>query len=206
VNRFSDIKKDGFFTHQNMFKAAGILVVLTLLSVWWVCGLFAKYKNLDEKNDVTSVAAFAQISVHEHEAVLTNGVYTLDTDSVVEGNDYPVILPGTMIPKDPFIIVTDSSETACEVYLEAVNVDKPRDVIYTINGSSWLETEDFAPRYGGTVYKYKDTLPAHTGAEITDILAGNRLIVKDSLKDKSQPTDNSNEFSIVFYAYLVQAD
>ena len=198
------------FAYNIFFRAVGVFLLLTMLSVWLVCGLFAKYTVSDSGSDSAIVAAVGEIAMFEHKAVYNNGIYTLDSEKAVSSNEYKTVLPGTEIPKDPYIILTGKNDVSCSLYIEIVNSENiPAAVQYEIDSSNWIKVssaDNFSPVHGGTLYEYKETISPHTSTEIKDIIEGNRIAVSDTLKDKTDPDQNSDPFSIDFYAYLIQND
>ena len=81
-------RKNGFLSYNNLLRAAAVLFILTMISVWWVSGLFAKFIVSDNRSDAVRAAAFSEIAVKEHKVVYDNGVYSLDTSKAVSSNEY----------------------------------------------------------------------------------------------------------------------
>jgi hypothetical protein len=199
-----------FFSHKSLFRAAGILLVLTLLSVCMVCGLFAKYTSRGQSSQSARVALMSGVTIAEHEAIAVtdlssmigiNSTYTLNTDSTVSSNTYYAV-PGTSIPKDPFITLDGSNETACELYIEVV--DGSSGCAKFDISDDWTEDNEFSPRHSGTVYKYKSEIAPKTSTTINNIIKSNNIRITESYSDITQK--NAGSFSIDFYAYLVQKD
>ena len=189
---------------EKIFRLAAILLILTLVSSWLISGLLAKYASGKASADGGRVARTGRVAVLEHEAVLSGGIYTLDMDSVVTGNTYTAVLPGTDIPKDPYVYLDGSQEVAYKVYVE-ICTDVPDSVSYTV-GTSFTATDEFAPSHGGMVYKYNQPVPAATEMSIGPIIRGNVITVSDSFRDRADPSYNSSGFRFDLYAYVVQID
>ena len=206
--KFSVKTKPHLFAYDIVFRAVGVLLLLTLFSIWLVCGLFAKYTTSDSGSDFARVAGAGTVVMREHKVSYSNGVYSLDTDTEVTSNTYSVILPGTEIPKDPYIILTGTNDVSCSLYVEIVVNKVQNDVEYEIDSDNWTKiTEgEFTARHGGIVYLYKDIFPPHTSDTIEDIIKDDKIFIKDTLKDKESPDNNSETFSSDLYAYLVQND
>lgn len=207
--KISAAAKPRFFAHDTLFRPVGVLLLLTMFSFWLVCGLFAKYTVTDQSYDSTGVAGAGEVAMLEHKAEYNNGIYTLDSTTTVTSNEYHAVLPGTEIPKDPYIVLNGKNDVSCSLYIEVVNSVIPDAVQYEIDSSNWIEVsdgDDFSPVRGGTLYQYKEMISPHKITEIKDIIKGNKISVSDKLKDKANPDNNSDKFSIDFYAYLIQND
>ena len=197
--------KSRLFASKVIFKAVGILLILILISMWIVCGMLAKYTDANSNITSARVARMAMVELHEHKAELQNGIYVLDTDTIVGSNEYDTVLPGVDIPKDAFIQSDGKNEVACALYIEVVNVNVPDEVSYTIGTSFETETS-IVPSHGGTLYKYNQTIQPGTDRPITHIFSDNKLRVSDTFKDRSVAEKNTAPFKIEIYAYLVQID
>ena len=197
--------KPRLFVSKVIFKSVGILLIMILISMWFVCGLLAKYTASNSNSTSARVARMAKVELHEHKAELQNGIYVLDTYTIVDSNEYDTVLPGVDIPKDAFIHSDGKNEVACTLYIEVVNVDVPDEVSYTIGTSFETETS-IAPSHGGTLYKYNQTIQPGTVQTITHIFSDNKLRVSDTFKDRSVAAKNTAPFKIEIYAYLVQID
>ena len=198
-------RKNGFLSYNNLLRAAAVLFILTMISVWWVSGLFAKFIVSDNRSDAVRAAAFSEIAVKEHKVVYDNGVYSLDTSKAVSSNEYSIVVPGTKLPKDPFVTIDGNSDTSGVVYIEVNDDGLPDEITYSIS-SDWTLSDDIAPMHGGRIYQYKNVLPAHTETLIEHIIKDDELAVSENFRDKSNKTKNSGSFSMVFYAYLIQTD
>ncbi|WP_294754962.1 hypothetical protein [uncultured Ruminococcus sp.] len=188
-----------------IYKVFGILLTMTLISMWLVCGMLAKYTSNVFYNDSAHVARMATVKLHEHKVNLEGGVYFLDNDTIVETNEYDTVLPGVNIPKDAYIQLDGNSEVACNLYIEVVNTNLPDEVSYTIGTSFEAETS-FTPLHGGIVYKYKQVIQPGVAQTIAHIFSNDSIRVGDSLRDNTDKTKNAGQFKIEVYAYLVQID
>ena len=189
---------------EKTIRLAVILLIAVAVTSCFGSGLLAKYKNGYALQGQARVAKIGNVAVLEHEAVLSGGQYTLDMTSVVSGNTYTAVLPGTDIPKDAYVAFDGSNETACSLYVE-VYTNAPSEVTYSI-GTGFLPTSELAPRHGGTVYKYNQPIPPNTAQNVQYIIRNNKFTVSDTFKDKTDPSKNSESFSFNIYAYMVQID
>ncbi len=190
---------------EKIFRLAAILLILTLVSSWFISGLLAKYVNRQSFEDAGRVAKTGRVAVLEHEAVLSGGLYTLDMSSVVTGNTYTAVLPGTDIPKDPYVYLDGSQEVAYALYVE-IYTNVPAEVTYAVGTNFTPTTDEVLPSHGGTVYKYNQTIPAATEQSIGPIIRGNVITVSDAFRNKEDPSYNSSDFRFDVYAYLIQID
>ena len=188
--------KQRLAVHDIFFFAAGILLTLTMLSVWLVSGMYAKYVIRDTVEDAARVASAGtvEIELFEHEATLSKGEYHLNYDNEVTGNDYEKVIPGVDLPKDPIIrfSVSENAEVDYELYLEVKESKNfPPTVTYEIS-------DDWEPVEGKDgVYKYTGKIEKGKKYEIRNILVGNKLLVSEHfVGDKS--------FTLSFNAWLGQ--
>lgn len=114
------------------------------------------------------------------------------------------MVPGKTIRKDPKVTVTAGNE-ACWVFLEVTktnNVDKYID--YAINTANWTpvnETETPNVYYK----KLSATEATDDDTELT-ILVEDKVVVKNTLGKSDMAAINSNNTSLAFTAYAVQAE
>lgn len=202
-----------FFSSAFLFRLTGTLLLLTLLSVWLICGLFAKYTVSETGSDSARIAAMGTVAVQEHEAVLLtdlkemaggNTNYALNTTAATVSKNTYTAVPGIVIPKDPFIVLDGKNEVACTLYLEVVDGSKGYAKFEI--GDKWEKSDEFEAQHEGTIYVYKDTIAAKEGKKITGILKNNQIRIIDTYANKKDTTIKEDEFSIDFYAYLVQYD
>ena len=133
------------------------------------------------------------VVLNESKAVLntTTGIYTLDTTAKVYENSYTV-LPGTVVPKDPAITVTEKNSVPAYLFVEVV--DSTNGAIGWVIDDAWTATNVTGP-HGGKVY--------HLAAPITDdvaqpVLKNNQVTVMDGELNLTGAT-------ITFYGYLAQS-
>lgn len=201
-------KKSQLSVRNIMYRAVGILLVLTMLSVWFVSGLYAKYVISVSYQDSASVASIgsgnlqlreheAELITDEVEAVQQDGVYKLN-NTKVKGNTYDVVLPGVDIPKDPFIEITGEIEVPYELYLKVVKKDLPDTVTYEM-ADGWKLEETETSQSDGIVYtyKYNKVIDSQFSGTIY-ILKNNKLIVKEKY------IGNGKKFTLTFDAWLAQ--
>lgn len=173
-----------------LYWTVGTLLMLTLLSIWLVSGLFAKYTTAGNNADSARVAkGLPTVTVLEHKADDTKktGVYTLlddknnQTDSSkyqeVSGNTYEKVIPGVDIPKDPFVRLDGTTEVDFKLYIkvEVKNIpyrnDKPL-IEYQLT-DAWeidasrtkevMNKEKTLLESGTYVYEYTGTISANNG-------------------------------------------
>lgn len=123
-------------------------------------------------------------------------------NEVTEENDYKII-PGTDLPKDPFVRIKDESE-ACWVFVRVTPENWPTSkVTYTID-DDWTALEGV----DGVYWQKVDSL---VGGEAKDaelnILKDKVVLVDDSLtKDEIKVIKESGTPKLTFIAYAVQAE
>jgi hypothetical protein len=184
-----------------------------MVSVWLTCGLFAKYTISGSSHDLATVAKVGGVTVLEHEAIVqtdldkilnSNSVYTLGSGTV-SSNSYKAV-SGTVIPKDTYIELDGTNDVACTLYIEIVdNSNNVAKFSIDTDGGNWSMCTDVISVHGGTVYKYTKTVSPHQVLTISNIIKDNTIRIKDTYTDKNDLDKNAN-FSIDFYAYLVQYD
>ena len=180
--------------HTIIFRAAAGLFCLMMLSVYLVCGMFAKYVvsgGIDDSAHVQGGAGI--INVLEHEAMETgnnSGMYMLDQSQEVPANTYHKVLPGVDIPKDPFIRLTGLTDTVCELYVQVTeSEDFPESVSYVLDTDVW-------ENLGDGVYKYLIDIDSSVTDDIY-ILQNNQLNVGEHYV-------GNGGFTLTFSAWLVQ--
>lgn len=215
--------------HDYIFTTAGILLFLTLLSVWLVCGLLARYTIQGSFSDGARVAGFGTLAVREHEAVAKavsgsvtdigsiyyggdydDMVYELNKDNEVESNTYSIMMPGVDIPKDPFVRIAPG-EVSCELYIEVIEKDFPKGkneedlVTYEVDPDLWTKVENEKGPNGGDLYKYNMDIYAGSESEDIYILKGNKVYVSQYY-DADTANKKNEEFSLTFNALMRQID
>lgn len=173
-----------------LYWTVGTLFMLTLLSIWLVSGLFAKYTTSGNDADSARVAkGLPAVTVLEHKADDTNktGVYTLLDDKAhqtesdkyqeVPGNTYEKVIPGVDIPKDPFVRLDGVTEVDFKLYIkvEVKNIPYRGDnpLIYYRLTDAWQRDESRTKEVwndgktllqsGTYVYQYTGTIGANNG-------------------------------------------
>lgn len=208
MHRSQHSKKSQFSVHNVMFRTVGILLVLATLSVWLLCGLYAKYIVSENYQDSASVDSIGigNLELLEHEAVLIedadkavqqDSVYEL-TDNEVTKNTYDVVLPGVDIPKDPFIRIKVEPKATCELYVQVVEKDIPNTVTYEMAGG-WelIKTETAQSETTVYTYKYNKAIDSKFSGPVS-VLKNNKLKVSESY------VGNGKTFTLNFNAWLVQ--
>ena len=173
-----------------VYRTAGILLVVTLLSVHLMGGLYAKYTHSASASDAAQVAAgLPAIELKEHKAVLTDGIYVLNSTEVA-GNTYERVIPGVDIAKDPFVRLSGTSEVSYALYVKVEEKNLPSTVTYKM-------ADGWSPVTGQAgVYQYTGTITSNTPIYI---LQGNKLTVSEKYVD-------SGAFSLNFSAWIEQID
>lgn len=189
-----------------VFRIFSVMLLLTMISFWLVCGMLARFTSSGDKQGGARVAAAGQADVFEYEAYFDDTTYSyhLREDTVVSKNTYSVVVPGMEIEKDPFIRLYGNNEVSYYLYLE-VKASHPDKVRYEMS-SVWSVTNDIAAAHGGTVYKFQTVIKPGEKRDIHEILKDDIVRIRDDLKDKTQPTANSDPFTLDFYAYMIQMD
>lgn len=190
------MRKSNISVHDILFRTAGVLLILTMLSACLLCGMYARYTTSGSYADSSRAARFGTIELKEHQAVESGvkGVkYDLNKAVEVEKNSYS-ISPGDVIMKDPFVRLTNIGEVRCELYLQVTESDNfPKEIKYDIDDQVWETVADKE-----NVYKYKEPIEPRSENIKISILKDEKLIVgEDYVPD--------NDFDLTFSAWLKQA-
>lgn len=119
----------------------------------------------------------------------------------VDKNSYKV-LPGTNLPKDPYIRIVGKTEVPAYLYVEVVDGLANSGLSYTM-ATCWTKLTGVTGNNGGQIYVYNN------GELVTDetialsqisLLAGNQITVGDDVK-----ITGTNGIQLSFYSYLAQA-
>lgn len=220
MKRESGAKKIKRFLGGKLYWTVGCLLLCTLVSVWLVCGLFAKYTTSGADDDTGRVAStgVVEFRVLEHKAENVSAqdatkVYELldgkadrinKTVSEVTKNTYETIPPGYDIPKDPFVrLKLENSEVDYYLYVKVIKSDEfPETVEVIVDTENWELVE-------GTenLYKYKGSINGITNGYIDagTLERTDMYILKDNQLKVSEYYDGT-PFTVSFEAYLVQVD
>lgn len=183
--------------------------LLTILAVVLVCciavtGTLAYLKADTMENPVknTFVAdgdgVMGVITLNEHKAVQgEDGNYSLTTD-VVTSNEYN-LLPGTNVPKDPYITLVEKSTVKAYLYVEVVNGLGNKGISYAMD-DNWTLVTGVTGTKGGAVYVYKDIIDEAYEGNTINIIKNKTIVVADPLT-----LTGSEKVSLDFYGYLAQA-
>lgn len=179
-----------------MFWAVGILLVFTMLSVWFVCGLYAKYVVTDSASDSARVAEGSDFELWEHKANLVNGIYVLDEEEKVLENAYEKVIPGVDIAKDPFISIDAELEVSYQLYIRVIeSAYFPENVTYELTEDWELVNKTL------NIYKYKYVFDA--GSKYKDEI---QILKNDKLYVGEHYVGEGKEFSLAFDAWMRQVD
>lgn len=177
------------------------LLLLTLLSSWYVCDIYAKYIVSEHSLSSARVAktGVGKLELWESNATLESGIYVLDEDDPVKENTYDHVIPGVDIAKDPYVLIKlDKSEVDYQLYIKVVKSDPfPEYVTYDL-------TEDWEPVAGQeNVYRYKKYFDADAGTSDwkIPILKNDKLYVSEHYSGGEIP-----EFTLTFNVWLAQVD
>ena len=206
---FSENKRSHVPFHVFSFRTAMILFILTMISLWLVCTLLARFSSYGRETDGARVAAAGNVSVYEYGADLVDGEYVITdrTEANYKQKNRYTVVPGMNIEKEAFVSVSGSREVSAYVYIEVVSSDPSKNILdYTVDNIYWKPTTDVSATHSGTVYKYKDVIPPNTEQTIGHIIRNNKVRIKDDILDKTDPTNVPATVSLDIYAYLVQAD
>lgn len=204
MSKEKHVKKTQLSVDNILYWIVGILLILTMLTIWLVSGLFAKYVISDNRYDSARVASsgIGNLELLEHEAKLENGEYKLqeDKDHEVTKNDYKKVIPGVDIPKDPFIrLKLQNAEVSYELYVKVTENNFPT---YTtgsdpVKAVTYELTEDWEKTNTPGVYKYTTAFDSDFNGTIK-ILKDDKLIVSEHYVGNGQ-------FTLTFSAYLMQS-
>lgn len=158
-----------------------------------------------EDNDSESEEDNGFIKLQEHGVTKNdNGQYTLNGE-VVQSNEYE-IMPGMVIPKDPYITIQGKTETPAYLYVEVIN-GFGEDVVAAdtlkIDIANWLKL-DVEDR---EIYVY--TAGGEKAAILTSDITDNLYIIEDNkftINPELDPTTIPEAGqTLVFNAFLAQA-
>ena len=157
-----------------------------------------------ETAPVTNTFTVGDINIELKEHNYDPSSKMLTSAEVTSEGDYKII-PGTNLPKDPFVRVKAESE-ACWVFVK-VEADKwpTANVTYAIDDSKW--TELGATSYPGIYYYKQDSLVDATDDVIRYILKDNQVVVSGDLtKSEIEDIKAAGTPTLKFTAYAVQAE
>lgn len=152
----------------------------------------------------------------EHEATMVmngnvwTGKYEIKDDAdVVAGLRYD-IMPGMVIPKDPYVTIKAKTDVPAYLYIEVINnlsfSTKVNDIeTLVIDPDHWLELPGVTGPNSGKVYVY--TTDKTSPAIITDDVAETNIIKdnKFTVNENVEPTSLDADETLKFNAFLAQA-
>ena len=126
-----------------------------------------------------------------------NGDFVTEADEA-DGNSY-FLIPGTVIPKNPQITLTNKTDIPAYLYLKVEGKAADANVVYAIDSSIWtrVKTEDNALIYTYTKDGIATKLPS--GDDVTFGILENDQVVVASLKKLEAGGE------LAFTGYLIQA-
>ena len=167
----------------------------------------------DNKSGTDDDGAFI---LKEHEATMVKngdvwtGQYEIKDDAkVVDALNYD-IMPGMVIPKDPYVAIKAKTAVPAYLYIEVINnlsfSTKVNNVeTLVIDGEHWIELMDVTGPNSGKVYVYTTdgTKPAIITADVaeTNIIKDNKFTVNENV----EPTKLDADETLKFNAFLAQA-
>lgn len=200
-------------------------VALILVCALSIMGTVAFLKDTTKTVTNTFVAAGGgklieadgAFTLQEHEATkvkngdVWTGKYEIKTDAkVVTALSYD-IMPGMVIPKDPYVTITKKTATPAYLYIEVINnlsfstKDDSDAETLVIDPVHWLELAGVTGPNGGVVYVYTTdkTSPAIITTDITatNIIKDNKFTVNKNV----EPTSLDADETLKFNAFLAQA-
>lgn len=201
----SDKAKSHPLTYKGIFRIAGILLVLTMISTRMVCGLYAKYTISDGRQESAKAAAMAGIELKEtsvdiisdmNEKISANSIYKFGNDTE-NGIEYEYVVPGVDIPKNPYVVTDGKNDVPCYLYIEVVKDNVPDTITFEVS-EEWIKIENITGKNGGDIYSYKSIVNTNEKKNRIEIIKDNKIYV-------SQSFSAENKFSISFRGYMIQA-
>ena len=188
-------KRVRFSAHAVFPRLAGLLFVLTMLSVCMNAGVYARYVSKPtERARVASVGG--TMKVWEHKAVNDPLLYyQLDPTIITTKNTYDKVVPGADIPKDPFVQVKlENLEVRYELYIKVIESDY-FPATYEISTDCWTPV----PSEKG-VYRYNEVFQLGRSYDIEIyILKDNQIHVTQNYVG-----EKDRVFTLTFEAWLMQ--
>lgn len=208
----SEVAKPHPFMHISLFRISGILLVLTMLSTWMICGMYARYTTSDTTTETAKVSAFGNFTLTENKTVAinditeminSNSIYQINNETVSK-NEYKYVVPGVDIPKNPYIVLSEKNETSCMLFVEVKEINFPVDGTITFEMSdNWTKINGTTGKNGGTVYYYKNIIEPNKKYDKIEILKENKISVSQYFSEESV---NADSFELDFYGYLIQTN
>lgn len=213
---------------KNLFLALLAMVLVCAISVTGTMAYLTSQANEGAGVVNTFMASGGGVIVteegvftlEEHEVTqAADGTYTKGTSllptSTKAGNSYN-LLPGTEVPKDPFITLKGKTAAPAYLYLEVVETGSftayddttkaGSDVTYALT-DKWEELTGVTGANGGKVYVYKVADANYIVDDKTFANPYTIQILKDDqivVGNKLNIVENS-ELKLEFYAYLAQS-
>ena len=146
---------------------------------------------------VTNTFTYGDINIRleEHK----NGA---DGETTTTGLDNLKLVPGVNVKKDPFVTVQLGSEK-CWAYVIVEEKNWPAtDVTYAIDDTVWQEIKGASgvPE-GAKLYGTQTLVDASVTVQTLNVLQGEQVVVKPSLKKTTTPTVQPQ---LIFTAYAIQ--
>lgn len=155
---------------------------------------------------VTIGGTLAWLTDKTESKVNTFTVGNIDIDLGETTSDYKMV-PGNTIAKDPKVTVKKNSE-ACWLFVkveESSNLDDFITYTVPVAADKWVQLVDASGNDVDGVY-YRE-VPASTNDQVFDVLAGNKVTVKESVTKAMMDALNmagATQPSLTFTAYAVQ--
>lgn len=131
---------------------------------------------------------------------LDDGSYEIGEEAVLAlGNNYSV-LPGLVLPKNPFARINGKTDIPAYMYIEVIDTITDVGLTYDIS-DDWVLLEGITGPNGGSVYSYgEDKLITEDVTDVA-IIDGDKITVPE---DPEFPTEGDDP-ELTFYGYLGQA-
>lgn len=182
-----------------LIRVAAGLFILTMITVYLLGGLFARYVSSDQGSDSARVATFGNLTLTE----------TGDFDGT--DSKKGMIIPGVTLTKDAIVTFT-GSEAATVVFVEVIvpeNTWKTEDNrAFSYGGLSWTVASGWEyltkDLYGGKVrYVFYKTLEPNTELNKERIVQDGKISVSEEITKAT--IDGLANGDLAFRASVIQA-
>lgn len=182
-----------------LYAALALLLVAAISAGFGISAKYRKDVNISGTLKVSSGIA-KKISIQEYKAEGNADGYTLENNKVNE-NSF-IIMPGTSLPRDPFVEITGKTDTPAYIYVEVKNT-LPEAVSFEL-ASDWTKLEGVIGSNGGQVYVLgtaPSTSSVGEGGNATIHILNNNSITVGSGFEAAEEVYNLN-----FYLYVIKAE
>lgn len=178
---------------KRILLAAAAALLLVAVSVG---GTLAWLTDSTETVTNTFAPAGIDIDIFEHKY---DGSALDNTEEVKQNNNYKLV-PGNVLPKDPFVRVKADSEP-CYIFVKIEETNIQNFVTYAVDDDKWTFVET-------GVYMYKEKVATSSTNRDLYILKGNQVVVKENVTyGDMHPTEGTFTNPVLkFTAYAVQSE